>query len=156
MTYEQLPGVAAGLFLLHDPEWRRKVFLGGLLLMIPFVGWFATLGYRKGLIARLYRGDQPPLPEWRGEVWTHIWEGLKAGAVIIVQYMPLGLLLATLLISRGSRFEPALVGASVFFVLFPIFSTLAFPLAVLYWAWPAGPSLLHAEEAAASLLVTRR
>src|SRR5262245_57442393 len=37
---DEPPGVAEGLFLLHDPDWRRKVFTGGLLLMIPFVGWF--------------------------------------------------------------------------------------------------------------------
>src|SRR4051794_391692 len=78
----QPAGVAEGLFLLHDPDWRRKVFVGGLLLMIPVVGWFATLGYRKALIARLYQGNRLPLPDWHGQVWTHIREGLKAAGVI--------------------------------------------------------------------------
>lgn len=151
VTDEPPPGVAEGLFLLHDPDWRRKVFVGGLLLMIPFVGWFATLGYRKALIPLLFHGDRPPLPEWRGRVWTHIWEGLKAGAVIGVQYLPLGVALAALLVSRGARFEPALLAAPVFFALFPIFSTLAFPLAVAYWAWPGGPAVLHLWEAGALL-----
>src|SRR5687767_9591106 len=31
---DEPPGVAEGLFLLRDPDWRRKVFTGGLLLMI--------------------------------------------------------------------------------------------------------------------------
>lgn len=145
------PGVAEGLFLLHDPDWRSKVFAGGLLLMVPFVGWFATLGYRKALIARLFRGDRPPLPAWRGEVWSHIREGLKAAAVIFVQYLPLGVALAAVLASRGARFAPELLAAPLFFALFPIFSTLAFPLAVVYWAWPGGPAPLHAWEAAALL-----
>lgn len=150
-TEVQPPGVAEGLFLLHDPDWRLKVFRGGLLLLIPFFGWFATLGYRKALIARLYSGVRPPLPEWRGEAWSHIVEGLKAGAVIFVQYLPLGLLLAALLITRGARFDPALLAAPLFFTLFPIFSTLAFPLAVVYWTSPWGATLLHLEEAAAFL-----
>jgi hypothetical protein len=145
------PGVAEGLFLLHDPDWRRKVFVGGLLLMIPCVGWFATLGYRKALIPLLFRGDRAPLPEWRGRVWTHIWEGLKAGGVIGVQYLPLGLVLAALLVAREAPFEPALLAAPVFFALFPIFSTLAFPLAVVYWAWPGGPAVVGLGEAAALL-----
>jgi hypothetical protein len=148
---DEPPGVAEGLFLLYDPDWRRKVFTGGLLLMIPFVGWFATLGYRKALIARLFRGDRPPLPEWRGEVWAHTREGLKAAAVIFAQYLPLGLALAAILVSRGARFEPALLAAPAFFALFPIFSTLAFPLAVVYWAWPVGPAYLHPLEAAGLL-----
>jgi hypothetical protein len=150
-TIAQPPGVAEGLFLLHDPDWRRKVYVGGLLLLIPCVGWFATLGYRKALIPLLFRGDRPPLPEWRGRVWTHIWEGLKAGAVIGVQYLPLGVILTALLVSRGAQFEPALLAAPVFFALFPIFSTLAFPLAVVYWAWTGGPTVLHPAEALALL-----
>lgn len=150
-TTAESPGVAEGLFLLCDPDWRRKVFAGGLLLMIPFVGWFATLGYRKALIPLLFRGDRPPLPEWRGQVWTHIWEGLKAGAVIGVQYLPLGIVLAALLVSRGAQFAPALFAAPIFFALFPIFSTLAFPLAVVYWSVPGGPEVLHLWEAAALL-----
>ncbi|QEL16252.1 DUF4013 domain-containing protein [Limnoglobus roseus] len=145
------PGVAEGLFLLHDPDWRHKVFVGGLLLMIPVVGWFATLGYRKALISRLFQGDRYPLPEWRGEVWAHIWEGLKAGAVISVQYLPLCFALAALLASRDAPFGPRLLTASVFFALFPIFSTLAFPLAVVYWAWPVGVAYLHPLEAVALL-----
>jgi hypothetical protein len=150
-TDGQPPGVAEGLFLLHDPDWRGKVFTGGLLLLIPVVGWFATLGYRKALIARLFRGDRPPLPEWRGEVWTHTREGLKAAAVIFAQYLPLGLALAAVLLARGARFEPALLAAPAFFTLFPIFSTLAFPLAVAFWSWPAGSAYLHPGEAAGLL-----
>lgn len=142
------PGVAEGLFLLHDQDWRPKVFVGGLLLLIPVVGWFATLGYRKALIARLFQGDQPPLPDWRGEVWTHIREGLKAGAVIAVQYLPLGLVLVAILISRGAPLDPVVFAALGFFALFPIFSTLAFPLAVVYWAWPLGSAYLRPWEAA--------
>jgi len=144
---KQPPGVAEGLFLLHDLQWRRKVYLGGLLLMIPFVGWFATLGYRKALISRLYAGDRPPLPEWRGEVWTHIWEGMKATFVIFSQYLPLYAILIRILIARGAEPGPIVIIAGVIFALFPIFSPLAFPLAVVYWWFPGGAELLHIGEA---------
>lgn len=150
-TAEPPPGVAEGLFLLHDPDWRRKIFTGGLLLMIPFVGWFAILGYRKALISHLFQGTQPPLPAWRGGVWGHIWEGLKAAGVIFAQYLPLYLVLAGILLVRDAQFERALLIAPLFFALFPIFSTLAFPLAVAYWAWPGGLESLKLGEAAALL-----
>ena len=96
------PGVAEGLFLLGDPEWRGKVFTGGLLLLVPFFGWFATLGYRKDLIGHLFRGDDPPLPTWRGRFWFHTREGLKAASVIFTQYLPLGITLGVTLASRGA------------------------------------------------------
>jgi hypothetical protein len=92
------------------------------------------------------------LPEWRGEVWSHIWEGFKASAVIFGQYLPLCLALAGLLYFRGAAFDPILLNAAVFFALFPIFSTLAFPLAVAYWSWPLGSEYLHLWEAAVLLL----
>ncbi len=148
---KQPPGVAEGLFLIHDPQWRQKVFTGGLILLIPFIGWFATLGYRKALISRLFRGDPVPLPEWHGEVRTHIWEGLKATGVIFSQYLPLYFTLAAILVSREAHVEPILVMASAFFVLYPIFSPLAFPLAVAFWAWPSESAYLHLGEAAALL-----
>jgi len=139
------PGVAAGLFLLHDPDWRRKVFLGGLLLLVPFVGWFATLGYRKALIGRLFRGDQPPLPAWHGAAWSHIWEGLKAAGVIFAQYVPLFIILAVLLVVRGAEVPIVLLAGAAVVAVFPIFAPLGFPLAVAYYAWA---EVLHLGEAA--------
>jgi Protein of unknown function (DUF4013) len=110
------------------------------------------LGYRKAIIERLYRGTEPLLPEWRSAVLTHTWEGVKAAAVIYAQFLPLSVLLAAILAARGVRLDPRMLAAAGFFVLFPIFSTLAFPLAVAVAAWPDGPAYLHLGEAVLLLL----
>jgi hypothetical protein len=145
-------GISEGLFLLRDPNWRDKVYVGGLLLLVPITGWFTALGYRKAIIERLYRGTEPLLPEWRNAMWSHTWEGVKAAAVIYAQFLPLSVLLAAILATRGVRMDPRMAAAAGFFVLFPIFSTLAFPLAVAVATWPDGPAYLHLGEAALFLL----
>lgn len=144
-------GLAESLFLLHDPDWRSKVFFGGCLLMVPFIGWPAVLGYRKALIARLFEGTEPVLPPWRGHVRQHIWEGIKAIGVIFAQYSPLYLVFGWLLVSRGANPDPVWLVAPAFFLAFSIFSPLAFPLALVVAAWPGGSGLLMVWEAVALL-----
>ncbi|MHC5010283.1 MAG: DUF4013 domain-containing protein [Planctomycetota bacterium] len=131
---------AAGLFVIDDPEWRRKVFRGGLLLLVPTLGWPALLGYRSALVDQLLRGEESTLPEWRGAFWRHAWEGVKGIGVIFGYLAPLYVLLAVLVLQRG--YVPGSIAAwwAGFFVVFPIFSTLSFPLAcvALTFATPNG------------------
>src|SRR5512139_287495 len=125
---------AACLFVLADPEWRRKIFRGGLLLLVQPIGWPAILGYRAALARHLF-GDAPvPLPPWRGQVFRHFLDGLKAMAVIFGHLLPLYVLLAAMATSRG--FVPGRDTALValFFVALPIFSTLSFPAACILLA----------------------
>jgi hypothetical protein len=64
-----LNGELAGAFVIRDPHWRNKIFFGGLLLLLVHpIGWPTTLGYRKELIARLFSGAEPILPEWKGKI----------------------------------------------------------------------------------------
>lgn len=119
--------------MLRDPLWREKIRFGGwLLLLVPFVGWPAVLGYRKTLITRLRLGQSPVLPEWRGNVSTHFFEGLRALAIIFAHYVPLYVALWLLLLSRGFEPSSGYFYAVLFFLLFPIFSPLAFPVAVIF------------------------
>ena len=62
----QLNWKASTLFMATDPDWKRKIFVGGLVLLIPIIGWPAILGYRKVVVERLVDGALPLLPEWRG------------------------------------------------------------------------------------------
>lgn len=79
---------SALLFPTADPEWRRKAGIGGLVLLIPVIGWVAVLGYRKEAVFRLIRRDAPVLPDWRGNGIRFLIEGLKAVAVINTYYLP--------------------------------------------------------------------
>jgi hypothetical protein len=121
-------GHAAGLFVLDDPGWRRKILRGGLLICLPVVGWPAILGYRRALAAALF-GTEPVLPPWEGRFLAYLLDGLRAMCVIFGYLAPLYALAGWLAYSRG--FRPGVESAAVagFFVLFPIFSTLSLPIA---------------------------
>src|SRR5580658_9037008 len=54
---------SACLFMAVDPSWRRKVWIAGLVLLIPVIGWPAILGFRKEAIFRLVHGNHPVLPD---------------------------------------------------------------------------------------------
>src|SRR6266446_6532855 len=55
---------AALCFMLQDPEWKTKIFVGGLwLLAFPPLGWPIALGYRKETLCGLVEGaDATPAP----------------------------------------------------------------------------------------------
>jgi hypothetical protein len=126
---------AAALFATADPDWRRKIFRGGLLLLVPTLGWPTILGYRTALVRHLFESDVPtPLPPWSGRVSEYFVEGIKAVGVIFGYLSPLFALLAAIVTARG--YVPGAPAALLllFFLAFPIFSTLSFPTACVVFA----------------------
>src|SRR6266852_2978687 len=80
---------AALCFMLQDPEWKTKIFVGGLwLLAFPPLGWPIALGYRKETLCGLVEGRTPLLPPWRGQWPIFLREGLKAGGIILIYFVP--------------------------------------------------------------------
>jgi hypothetical protein len=123
---------AASLFLLADPRWRQKVFVGGMLLLLaPPFGWPAVLGYRKELVRHLFEDLEEPLPAWEGRLLHHFTEGLKALGVIFGYLAPLYATAGGLAAYRGFTPGAGSLVLALFFVLFPIFSTLSFPIGCL-------------------------
>ena len=54
---------AAFAYPFRDPDWKPKLFVGGLLMLLcPPVGWTMALGYRRAVGIRLRAGMTPPLP----------------------------------------------------------------------------------------------
>lgn len=118
---------AAALFLRGDPAWRSKLFVAGLWLLVPIVGWPIVLGYRRAVVRGLWRGTTPLLPEWRGNCAAFLRSGLEAAAVIHAHFAPLYLWIAyRALTSTGLDETPWQILLGIAFV-FPIFSTLAIP-----------------------------
>jgi hypothetical protein len=115
------------LFFTADPHWRRKIAVGGLVLLTPVVGWPAVLGFRKEAIFRLIRGDDPVLPEWRGNFAHLLGEGLKAVAVINGYYLPVYLWMAFRLIGHPAAEHIPWVWIALVALAMPIFSTLIVP-----------------------------
>ena len=120
---------AAFAYSFRDPDWKPKLFIGGLLMLLcPPVGWTMALGYRRAVGIRLRAGMTPPLPEWSGSWWSHYKGGVGAVSVILGYYVPFMLLYASL------AFEPSLVGArqllaiGAFFALIALFPPLVLPV----------------------------
>ena len=77
----------ASIFVWEDPDWQRKIFIGGLWLFLPF-GWLIALGYRKEVVMNLVWSHHPVLPDWKGKAGYFLLEGFKAMAVILFYFSP--------------------------------------------------------------------
>lgn len=139
---------AAGLLPLLDERWRRKLFAAGLILCIPVVGWPAVLGYRSRTARRLFTAAPSPLPEWREGFAGFLFDGVKAMAVIFGYLSPLTVVLGLTAAARGYGPGAADLSIAAAMVAFPIFSTLAFPLACILLAGGARPWISSGECAA--------
>ena len=141
-----LDWTSACLFPVADPEWRTKIRTGGWFLLLPFVGWFAILGYRKAAVFRLIHGQLPILPDWNRGLLYYTKEGLKAAVVINTYYLPVYVILTCLIISRDASAEFPWLAFGVFFATLPIFSTLAFPIVVTYARFAVTTPVLSTAE----------
>jgi len=95
-------------FVLEDPQWIKKMLLGGLmcLLSILFVGTIFIGGYFLRTIRRAARGEARPLPDW--EDWGGLFvDGLVAFGVCLVHVFAL---LLPLIAGLGCLFGVAAAG----------------------------------------------
>ena len=123
----------SGAFVVKDPNWRQKIFVGGLLLLLVHpIGWPVALGYRKALISNLRSGTDPLLPTWKGNVLHFFVEGLKAMGVIFGYLSPLYLVFISLLIANGVHPNFSWLYVIFFFLACTIVSTLSFPTVLAY------------------------
>lgn len=123
---------SAGLACTSDPGWRSKIWQGGLILMLPIVGWPMVLGYRRLFVERVLDGARPLLPEWRGNRLTALRYGLGAMGVIHAWYLPLYLWLGLRTAEWGLWSDVPWIAALLVVSAFGIFSTLIIP-AWLLW-----------------------
>ncbi|MCA8969227.1 MAG: DUF4013 domain-containing protein [Planctomycetes bacterium] len=123
---------SAALACTADPAWRRRIFRGGLLLMIPFVGWPIVLGYRRLFAEHLLDRTRPLLPVWHGNTRRALLHGLGAMGVIHGYFLPIYAWMA--LRTTEWQLWSALpwIWIFLFVAAFPIFSTLIVP-AWLCW-----------------------
>jgi len=138
---------SASLALLLDPQWRHRVWIGGLVLCLPVLGWPAVLGYRAAFVRHLREDTATVLPVWRGQFWRHVGTGIKAMAVVFGHLAPLYAVLLVLLLSRGWRPDATAGWLAAFFVAFPVFATLSLPVACVLAATGAKACLGPGEVA---------
>jgi len=80
-------------FTFEDPEWVKKILLGGVFVLASFliIGAFFVYGYLARLVRNVIAGAQHPLPEW-DDLGEYFSEGLRIFAVGLVYFLPLTLL----------------------------------------------------------------
>lgn len=94
-------------FVFQDPDWVRKVAIGGLVYLtsIFIVGWFFLLGYMAALARNVAAGVQNPLPDW-DTIGDYFAEGLRLVAVALTWVLPI--------VALGLTFMfPAMIFSSV-------------------------------------------
>lgn len=135
MSLRQLDWTSAGRYVVADPHWRSKLWKAGWVLLIPAVGWPALLGYRKEAVFRLADGRSPILPDWEGGLGSFIRGGLQAVGVIHAYLAPLYLWFLLRVVNEAFLTGVPWGGVLLFFLAFPIVSTLILPAGLVYARW---------------------
>jgi hypothetical protein len=74
-------------YVFQDPQWLKKVLIGGLLFFIPIIGWLIIGGYGLRVIRQVAQGQDVPLPEWN-DFGGDLVRGLKGFVVGVVWSLP--------------------------------------------------------------------
>lgn len=107
-------------FIREDEEWVTKILLGGLILLIPIVGWLAIVGYMLEVARNVSQGSPRPLPSWNkfGDLLTQGFYGFVIALVYQIPVIILSVLTSCLTaVSTASNDNGAAVGIVLLFVL---------------------------------------
>jgi len=75
-------------FVFEDKKWIEKILIGGVLTLIPILGYILIFGYSVQLVRNVRTHSPEPLPEW--DDWgTKIAEGLKLFIIFFLWALPL-------------------------------------------------------------------
>jgi len=87
---DSFDALRAFTFVGEDPDWIKKLLIGGLfgLLSMVIVGSFFLGGYFLRMIRRVARGEARPLPEW-DDLGQMFWDGLRLAGLYLAYLGPL-------------------------------------------------------------------
>ena len=77
-------------FTFDDPDWIKKVLLGGVISLVPILN-FAATGYSLEVTRRVLDNDPRPLPEW-DDIGGKLVKGLLYTIIAFVYALPILLL----------------------------------------------------------------
>lgn len=81
-------------YVFDDPDWVKKVLLGGVITLVPILN-FAASGYSLEVTRRVINNDPHPLPEW-DDIGGKLVKGFLYAVIGFVYALPI-LLLACLM-----------------------------------------------------------
>ncbi len=73
-------------YVMDDPNWIKKVLIGGVLLFIPIVN-FAVIGFALVTMKNVADGNPTPMPEW-GDFGNFFMKGLYAAVGAFIWFAP--------------------------------------------------------------------
>lgn len=75
-------------FWTGDPDWIKKVLIGGVLYIVPIIGWLIIGGYYIRTVQKVSAGSDTLLPEW--DQWGEdLVRGLKLVGILLIWMLPL-------------------------------------------------------------------
>lgn len=75
-------------FVFDDPDWVKKIIIGGIVSLIPVIGWFLVLGYMVAVGRNVIRDNPQPLPDW-ADFGQFLVDGLYAFIISLVYSLPI-------------------------------------------------------------------
>lgn len=121
-------------FVFNDPEWMKKILLGGLISLIPLIGGFVVYGYSLEVARRVYQAADEQLPQW-DDFGGYLTRGFMLWVGLLVWFLPVGIIGAcatgAVLAAGGSSGDDAASAASTIAAI-GIFSVLF--IVVMLWA----------------------
>ena len=83
-------------YVFEDPNWIKKVLIGGIVSIIPIVN-FAAIGYMVTTLKNVTDGQPQPLPEW-GNFGEHLMKGLYVFVGALIYIAPILLLYCCMMV----------------------------------------------------------
>ncbi len=74
-------------FVFEDDGWITKLLIGGIILLIPIIGWLVVAGWMLEIGRRVAAGEPAVLPDWN-DFGAYLVRGLKAFVVGLVYSLP--------------------------------------------------------------------
>lgn len=75
-------------FMFDDPQWVKKIGIGGGMFLLPIVGPMFCLGYFRELYQRLKQGEESPLPEW-SNLGDKLLHGFRLFLAVFIYSLPM-------------------------------------------------------------------
>lgn len=83
-------------FVFDDPDWVKKIVIGGLVSLIPILGQLLVMGYMISVGRNVIRGNPQPLPDW-DDFGQFLVDGLYAFVIALVYTLPIFIIMCVVL-----------------------------------------------------------
>ncbi len=116
-------------FVFQDPEWVKKVLIGGLVSLIPIVGNFMAAGYVLEVTKDTVENNDSPMPEWN-DLGGYLVRGFLLQIGALIWMLPLIILIACGALVTVAAFS----GSDVFGGVILFSNICLFAVLILIWS----------------------